>query len=797
MTRWPVVAAFAATGALLLSACSVLDGDGASDGSGSSSPANGEPRPTAPPNAPTVPPSTMSESGFSYEWNRLTIGAGGWVTGLVIHPTATDVMYARTDVGGAYRWNATDEAWEQMLLDSNVPDRKQHPATDDYQVEAIAISPSDPDRVYISVGGDFNPGIGAELPRNGRVMTSSDRGHTWASSTQSFFISGNQSVRQLGERLAVDPLDPDIVYLGTRREGLWRSADAGRTWEQIPTDQVSVGLGEAEDVDHPGVTFVTFDPTSGDVDGRTARLYAGAAGAGVFRSDDAGETWRRIAEITQANISPQEGSVTDGRLLVATNITNGEGPGRVELYEPQTDTFTDITPPRGATNYAAAVDPTDPQRLIAADLSVRDDSLWRSTDGGASWESLKISTSAPSMPWMEASDIEGWMSIGRFVFDPHLPGRLWFAEGMGVWRADDVFDDDDEVVWNIASDGIEQLVTSDIVAPPGGEPVSAVADRQGFRHVALDRSPGAPLVDDRFAGGADIDYAGQSPKDLVWIGSQYQIYWDPNREARAAYSSDGGETWTELPNLVKDMFAGNVAVSATDPTNIVWLPSYYINPWEYTGLPKGLYVTTDRGEHWTTLPNVGGSNRFHRLSWWLTRQALASDKVDGGVFYLVDDEEKFLISTDGGLTWTPGANPPPCRESNACHVFGQLKASPDRAGELWAGVGDDGLYRTTDRGATPWQKIEGIDFVRAFGFGAPLPGHDRPAIYVDGRAQGEEELGLWRSADEGATWELIGRYPLGLYKDVNVVNGDMDLPGRVYVGFSGTGFAYGDDPAVR
>jgi len=193
---------------------------------------------------------------------------------------------------------------------------------------------------------------------------------------------------------------------------------------------------------------------------------------------------------------------------------------------------------------------------------------------------------------------------------------------------------------------------------------------------------------------------------------------------------------------------------------------------------------------------VGGSNRFHRLSWWLTRQALASDKVDGGVFYLYDDEERFFVSVDGGESWEAAPNSPPCREANACHVFGQLKASPDRAGELWASVGDDGLYRSGDRGETPWQKVPGVDSVRAFGFGAPLPGSDRPAIYLDGRANGDPQLGLWRSGDDGATWQLIGRYPLGLYKDVNVVNGDMNVPGRVYVGFSGTGFAYGDDTAL-
>ena len=119
---------------------------------------------------------------------------------------------------------------------------------------------------------------------------------------------------------------------------------------------------------------------------------------------------------------------------------------------------------------------------------------------------------------------------------------------------------------------------------------------------------------------------------------------------------------------------------------------------------------------------------------------------------------------------------------------------PGRAGEMWASVGTDGLYRTVDLGASPWQKVPGLDEVRAFGFGAPLVEAGPPAVFVYGRGEGDPERGLWRSGDDGATWTRIARYPLGLYADVNSVSGDADVPGRVYVGFAGNGFAFGDDP---
>jgi hypothetical protein len=335
-----------------------------------------------------------------------------------------------------------------------------------------------------------------------------------------------------------------------------------------------------------------------------------------------------------------DGSVIAGKLYIGHNVVRGDGWGALEVYDPSSDAWTTITPPADSSSWNAAVDPTDPSRIVAAEVSVQDGKVWRSTDAGSSWTQLDISTSAPSTPWLDETDVDQYMSPGRLVFDPAVPGRLWFAEGMGVWRADLADPKAKEVAWVLESDGIEELVATDLMVPPGGDPISAVADREGFHHVQLDRSPGAPLVGPTFAGGTDLDFSGGHPEALVWVGAEYQKYWQPDRRARGAYSLDGGVSWTELPNLVPDMFGGNVAISATDPANIVWLPSYFINPFEYGGKPKGIFVTKDRGAHWASLPPVDGSSRYHRLVWWWSRQALAADKVDGGVFYLVDDTER-------------------------------------------------------------------------------------------------------------------------------------------------------------
>ena len=77
------------------------------------------------------------------EWGTLRIGGGGFVSGIV---TGKDVMYARTDVGGAYKYNYNTECWEQLFGFINEADRGL------LSVDAMAIDPTDDDTVYFLCG---------------------------------------------------------------------------------------------------------------------------------------------------------------------------------------------------------------------------------------------------------------------------------------------------------------------------------------------------------------------------------------------------------------------------------------------------------------------------------------------------------------------------------------------------------------------------------------------------------------------------------------------------------------------
>lgn len=730
--------------------------------------------------APSSYPDTSDPGvpGGSYVWRSLPIGGGGWATGLAIHPSEPGVAYLRTDVSGAFRYDAASDAWTQMLTVDGLADAELRP--EDHIVEAVAVAPSAADVVYLSVGNDSLDDLSSSP--GGRVLRSDDGGRTWSFGRRRFAIAGNADHRQRSERLAVDPADERHVLLGTRREGVWRSTDGAATWQRL----VDLPLGQHESGTPAGVGFVTWGAGEHD-----RNVWVGIAGEGVHGSTDGGATWELLRPV-DVNIAPFEGVYADGHLFVGFDHLDG-GHGSLERWDVDREEWSDITPRHRAAKWSVAVDPEDHERLIVSTDVIRSGQVWRSDDGGERWQTLDVELESDDVPWVTEEPSE-LMFLGRLVFDPHTPGRIWSAEGRGVWHAD-AFSDSGSITFRASFAGLEQTVASDLVVNAAGQPVSAVADHQGFLHEDVERYPSIQLVDSRFAGGTSLAQNPASPNHLAWTGAEYHRYWDRGRSGRGATSSDGGLTWSELPNLTPDHFGGTIAMSAGDPDNLVWVPSY-MDAWEWSWQPRGLFVTDSGGRSWTHLDDgVDGHQRFHRLVWWAGRRPVAADHVAGGLFYLNDDEGNFWVSTDGGFNWAAADHPAPCLEANACHVFGQLRAFPGVAREVWASVGSDGLVRTTDAGASPWQPVPGVVEARAFDFGAPLSGSDEPTIFLHGKVGDDAQLGLWRSADLGTSWELIGRHPAGSGRGISVVSADPQRPGRVYVGTSGVGMLYGDDPA--
>jgi hypothetical protein len=128
--------------------------------------------PASPESRPVVAdPSTSSPTtadGTPYVRKNVPILGGGFVTGVIFSTVEKDLVYARTDIGGAYRWEASSRTWIPLT------DGSSREESNFMGIESLAIDPVDPNKVYLAVGTYVQ-----EWANAGAIMRSSDRGKTW------------------------------------------------------------------------------------------------------------------------------------------------------------------------------------------------------------------------------------------------------------------------------------------------------------------------------------------------------------------------------------------------------------------------------------------------------------------------------------------------------------------------------------------------------------------------------------------------------------------------------------------
>src|SRR5687767_12557020 len=224
--------------------------------------------------ASAVPLIQADGEGGRYRWRNVEIVGGGYVPGIIFNQSEPGLVYARTDIGGAYRLNSQTGRWVP-LLDSL--------GWDDWGltgVDSLATDPVDPDRLYVLAGTYTN----SWDPKNGAILRSKDRGRTFDKVELPFKSGGNMPGRNMGERLAIDPNANRILYLGARSgNGLWRSTDFGKTWARV-TSFPATGTYAANpndpnglDSDPLGVVWIVFDKNSGKRGTATRTIYVGVA----------------------------------------------------------------------------------------------------------------------------------------------------------------------------------------------------------------------------------------------------------------------------------------------------------------------------------------------------------------------------------------------------------------------------------------------------------------------------------------------------------------------------------------
>ncbi|MGA5063465.1 RICIN domain-containing protein [Streptomyces exfoliatus] len=676
-----------------------------------------------------------------YTWKNAQVVGGGYVTGLVFNPRAKGLLYARTDMGGAYRWDVAAEQW--IPLTDWVGEKDWNLLG----IDSLATDPVDPDRLYLAAGTYTNSWAG-----NGALLRSTDRGRTFQRTDLPFKLGANEDGRGAGERLVIDPADNGTLLLGTRKNGLWRSTDHGVSWSQVSSFPVKDGAGSGA-----GISFVTYGPAG------SRTVYVGVAdkSRSLYRSTDGGSTWQAVSGQPTGQM-PQHGVLSgDGSLyLTYTNVVgpNGVTAGSVWKYTPAGGTWKNVSPSQGGYGFSGlAVDPRKPATVMVTTLGRwwPEDEIYRTTDGGTTWKALadKSVRDASAAPYV-GTGTGHWMTA--LAIDPFDSGHVLYGTGSGIWRSKDAHATDGGGTshWTVGSRGLEETAVLDAVAPPGGATViSSMGDLGGFHYGSpgsLTKVPAGRLKNPMMTNSTDIDFAQSNPSLMVRVGR--------GGDQDGAYSTDGGSNWSGFPSEpVGGADSGQVALSA-DGSAIVW-----------TEEGQAPYRSTDKGASWSRVGGLG------------TGAVVVADRSSARTFYSLAGGT-LHASTDGGATFTARATGLPA---------GRLAAVPGVAGDLWIAGGDKGVLHSTDGGRT-FTTLTTVRSASALGFGKAAPGASYQALYLIGTVK--DVTGIFRSTDKGATWVRVNddAHQWGNISGGGVVTGDPDTYGRVYIGTNGRGLQYGD-----
>ncbi|MGW0986178.1 1,4-beta-glucanase [Streptomyces sp. NPDC002486] len=693
-------------------------------------------------------------AGTRYRWRNAVQGGTGFVTGVLFHPSVRGLAYARTDIGGAYRWDDRTDRWVPLT---------DHIGWDDWNllgVEAMAVDPAHPSRLYLALGTYAQSWAGS-----GAVLRSEDRGATWKRTDLGVKLGANEDGRGCGERLLVDPRDGDTLWLGTRHDGLLKSTDRGAGWQPVSFPAAPAPAGQ-------GITLLIAAGRSvyagwGDSDGTSANLY---------RTID-GTTWEAVPGQpggTAAKVPVRAAYDRHTRELYVTYANapgpNGQSDGSVHKLRTTSGEWTEVTPvkPGGTTSDGGtdsfgyggvAVDARRPGTVVVSTNNrwALVDTLYRTTDGGRTWTSLKDEavldvSETPYLTWGADKPKFGWW-IQAVALDPFDSGHVVHGTGATLYGTRDLRH------WAPQIRGLEEASVRLLVSPPAGEAhlLSGSGDIGVMYHERLTASPSRGMASNPVFGTATgLSLAAAKPSYVVRAG------WGDH--GNGAFSDDGGRTWAPFRSQpeVAESAPGPIATNA-DGSVLLWSFG--------TGNPG--YRSVDNGAGWSEVPSFPKG------------ATPVADPVDPTRFYGFDTTTGTLFaSADGGRTFTARAT-----GLEAGDTEFQLAVTPGRSGHLWLSLKSNGLYRSTDGGAT-FTKVSSCRASYTLGFGKAAEGASHPAVYMAGST--ESGTAVYRSDDEANTWTRINddRHQWGWIGAA--ITGDPRVYGRVYIATNGRGVQYGE-----
>ena len=700
----------------------------------------------------------LEESALAQlEWRSIGPAVmGGRIDDVAVDERDTSTIYIGAASGGLWKTTNAGTTWTPLF------DRQETSSIGD-----IALAPSNQDIVWVGTGEANNRQ--SSTFGNG-VYKSVDGGRTWTH-------MGLEDTHHIGA-VVVDPIDPDIVYVaalghlwGTNADrGVFKTTDGGRTWSKVKFIDQDTGFVDLviDPSDHNVLYGAAYQrrrapwgfngggPGSGlykTIDGgRTwmklmRGLPEGTIGriglaiwkanprvvyatiehrqqGGTYRSDDAGETWRKMSDVnprpmyySKIYIDP----TTDRRIYIlgSSLFVSADGgrsfadpvSGRAGANEAMSPTY-DLGV--HGDHHALWIDPKNPKHLILGN----DGGLYFSFDGTVTWDKINniplgqfygLSVDMQT-PYNVYGGLQDTHSFGGPSATRHFLGILnddWVQINTGDGMYAQVDPKDPNTIYTESQDG----TLSRFYRPTG--------DRKAIRPVA---PPGEPPY--RFNWTSPVVVSRHAPNTLFFGGN------------RVFRSSDRGDTWTAGPDITRAEDRNAFSIMGAKPDE--------------------------------TLARNDG------VAAWSTITTLAESPLQAGLLWAGTDDGLVQMSRDGGATWVNVTErvPGPPRKGRISRVEPSSRA----AGTVYVAIDrhqDDDfapyLCVSNDSGQT-WKTLSGA--LPKLGWVNVVKEHPQnPRVLFVGT-----ETGLFFSLDGGSTFtRFTHRFPTVPVDDLVIHPRDNDL----------------------
>ncbi len=621
------------------------------------------------------------------------------------------VMYVGMASGGLFKTEDGGGTWASIFDDQDIS-----------SVSALALAPSNPNHVWAGTGETF-------LIRPAHAMGNGIYKSTNAG--KSFEHMGLEKTARIGQ-IEVDPRDPDVVYVaglghtyGRQKErGVYKTIDGGKTWENILfVDEGTGAVDLAMNPQNPDIVFAAF----WSIDIKTWGLNSGGAGGGIYRTKDGGKTW----EPMKKNGLPGGDKNPVGKSSVAIAHSN--------------------------------------PNVVYALFEMESPQLWKSTNGGDSWElmminhtinerapyytRLRVSTDDPDEIYFASvrfsTSKDGGKTLAQAGYraggdnhdiwvDPKNAKRILVAHdgGMGMtWNKQETYK---QFVFPNAQ--MYHVWTDNQI------PYNVYGNRQdgySYRGPSNSRQGSIPLGLWHAVGGCESGWAIPDPKDnnIIWSGCYdggLQVY-----DLRTGHARDV-RVWPE---------AGYGWAPADLKYRWHWSFPINISPHFHQRVYVGsqfVHMTEDYGQSWKVIsPDLTRNDKSHQQS-------------SGG------------IATDNLMTFDAS-------------VLFAIAESHLEDGLIWVGS-NDGLVHLTRNGGKNWENItENIPGKPEFGTISSIEPsrHEKGTAYltIDAHQLGDFDPYIYKTNDYGKTWSKISD---GIEKSessfVHVTREDPAKPGLLYTG---------------